>query len=230
MPSMTKRVNITTTIPVRTVTPPLSGTYKDIIMSTGDILKCISRRAIVDEILPNGTTVRLTMRNYYTDNGAGLDAAERAMGAKNEEKSAEEHKGTVLDTPVDDAENVLNTNAEESKEPEASEETATVDEGGEPDVPADEEQAPEAPATNVEEETDVEEAPVVETEETKESEASVEPAVEAEVAQANNEPPVEGEATEPKSTTKKTTNKKGSKKNSTKKPEAEPTPEAESAE
>lgn len=75
MPSMTKRVNIRTTIPVRNINPPISGTYSNIIMSTGDILKCLCKRAIVEEILPDGTIVRLNMRNYFTDNGAGLDAA-----------------------------------------------------------------------------------------------------------------------------------------------------------
>lgn len=74
MASMTKRVNIRTYIPVRSLTPPIHGTYNNIIMSTGDILKCLCKRAIVDEILPDGSTVRLTMKNYYTDNGAGLDA------------------------------------------------------------------------------------------------------------------------------------------------------------
>lgn len=74
MPAMTKRVNIRTTVAVRTVNPPISGTKTNIIMSTSDILKCLCRRAIVEEILPNGKTIRLNMNNYYLDNGAGLDA------------------------------------------------------------------------------------------------------------------------------------------------------------
>ena len=127
MPSMTKRVNVTTTIPVRTITPPLNGTYKDIIMSTGDILKCISRRAIVDEILPNGMSIRLTIGNYYKDNGAGLDAAERAAGTK-----VAEEKKPETGAPT-----------ETHEEPAAAEQTRT-----------EEEQAPEAPA-NVEPEAPV---------------------------------------------------------------------------
>lgn len=74
MPAMTKRVNIRTTVAVRTVNPPISGTKTNIIMSTSDILKCLCRRAVVEEILPNGKTIRLNMNNYYLDNGAGLDA------------------------------------------------------------------------------------------------------------------------------------------------------------
>lgn len=75
MAAMTKRVNINAPVAIRTITPPIYGTCKNIIMSTGDILKCLCKRAIVDEILPDGSTVRLTMKNYYTDNGAGLDAS-----------------------------------------------------------------------------------------------------------------------------------------------------------
>ena len=74
MPPMTKRVNVVTRIAVRTVNPPISGSYKNIIMSTSDILKCLSKRASVEEILPDGSTVKLNMKNYYLDNGAGLDA------------------------------------------------------------------------------------------------------------------------------------------------------------
>lgn len=75
MPSMTKRVNVYAQVAVRNVTPPICGTCKDIIMTTGDILKCLCKRARVEEILPNGKTIRLNMSNYYTDNGAGLDAS-----------------------------------------------------------------------------------------------------------------------------------------------------------
>lgn len=74
MPTMTKRVNINAPVAIRTITPPIYGRVSNIVMSTGDILKCLCKRAVVDEILPDGSTVRLTMKNYYTDNGAGLDA------------------------------------------------------------------------------------------------------------------------------------------------------------
>lgn len=75
MPSMTKHVNVYAQVAVRNVTPPIHGTCKDIIMTTGDILKCLCKRARVEEIMPDGSIVRLNMRNYYTDNGAGLDAS-----------------------------------------------------------------------------------------------------------------------------------------------------------
>lgn len=73
MSNMTKYVRIKTQVAVRNVNPPICGTYEGI-MTTGDILKCICKRAIVHEILPDGKTVRLNMSNYYIDNGAGLNA------------------------------------------------------------------------------------------------------------------------------------------------------------
>lgn len=82
---MTKRVNIRTTMAVRNINPPICGTCSNVIMSTGDILKCLCRRAFVEEILPDGTTVRLNMKNYYTDNGAGLDATKKVEVVKEPE-------------------------------------------------------------------------------------------------------------------------------------------------
>lgn len=203
MPSMTKRVNVTTTIPVRTITPPLNGTYKDIIMSTGDILKCISRRAIVDEILPNGMAIRLTIGNYYKDNGAGLDAAERAAGMK-----------------ITDEENIdLSNEEDEIVTPPTQEEEQA------PEVPAETEDVVDGMVkSNTDNKAEgEEETPVVETENDEtEPEASVEPDADAEAAQVTEEPPVVKEAevdteaeaaesaNEEKQTAKKTTSKKGS--------------------
>ena len=75
MPMMTKLVNINAPIAIRNIKPPIYGVCNNVVMTTGDILKCLCKRAIIDEILPDGSTVRLTMKNYYTDNGAGLDAS-----------------------------------------------------------------------------------------------------------------------------------------------------------
>lgn len=74
MPAMTKIVNIRTRVAVKNVNPPICGTVKGIVMTTGDILKCLCKRALVEEVLPDGSTIKLNMSNYYTDNGAGLDA------------------------------------------------------------------------------------------------------------------------------------------------------------
>ena len=92
MPAMTKRVNINAKVPVRDIKPPIYGTLNNIVMSTGNILKCLCKRAIVDEILPDGSTVRLTMKNYYTDNGAGLTAAPNPTKKKAAAKTAKSVK------------------------------------------------------------------------------------------------------------------------------------------
>lgn len=176
MPSMTKKVNVTTTIPVRTVTPPLSGTYKGIIMTTGDILKCISRKAIVDEILLDGTTIRLTHANYYHDNGAGLDALERESINRNEDTGNAEgfnnqDKLTEVETAEVEGTSIPCDISTDNKE-----------------ITNMQNQVPEAPAV------ETEEAPVVEIDTTEsEPEASVKSTVDAEIAQATIEPPVEEE-------------------------------------
>lgn len=105
MPTMTKKVNINAPVAIRTITPPIYGRVNGIIMTTGDILKCLCKRAIVDEILPNGSTVRLTMKNYYMDNGAGLDAKKEEVApkvTKVPESKKEEEKKTVENTKVEE--------------------------------------------------------------------------------------------------------------------------------
>lgn len=101
MAPMTKRVNVVTRIAVRNVTPPISGSYKNIVMSTSDILKLLCKRASVEEVLPDGRTVKLNMRNYYLDNGAGLDAyAGVNMDDKyNDNKDSKKGRGPLVHTP-----------------------------------------------------------------------------------------------------------------------------------
>lgn len=65
---MVKKVNIRASVPIKDFKPPIYGTCNGIEMSTGDILKCLCKHAIVEEVLPDGSTVRLDMKNYYTDN------------------------------------------------------------------------------------------------------------------------------------------------------------------
>ena len=44
----TKRVNIVAHVAIRNITPPIYGTLKDVVMTTGDILKCLCKRAKVE--------------------------------------------------------------------------------------------------------------------------------------------------------------------------------------
>ena len=101
MAPMTKRVNVVTRIAVRNVTPPISGSYKNIVMSTSDILKLLCKRASVEEVLPDGRTVKLNMRNYYLDNGAGLDAyAGVNMDDKyNDDKDSKKNRAPLVHIP-----------------------------------------------------------------------------------------------------------------------------------
>lgn len=114
MAAMTKIVNIRTRVAVRNVNPPICGTVKGIVMTTGDILKCLCKRAQVEEVLPDGTTVKLNMSNYYIDNGAGLDAKKNlpATGKKPVE-NIERFKVPVV--PVEETKKqVVETKTEEN--------------------------------------------------------------------------------------------------------------------
>lgn len=62
--TMVKKVNVIARIPVRTLTPILHGTYLGITMSVANICKCLTFRAIVEEILPDGSVIFLDMNNY----------------------------------------------------------------------------------------------------------------------------------------------------------------------
>ena len=99
----TKRVNIVAHVAIRNITPPIYGTLKDVVMTTGDILKCLSKRAKVEEILPDGSTIRLNFSNYYTDNGAGLyvKKEEKARSVKVPEAPVVKNEAPVVETKVE---------------------------------------------------------------------------------------------------------------------------------
>lgn len=66
--TMVKKVNVVARLPVRTVYPPMYGTYEGIMMSPANILKCLIHKAYVEEILEDGSTLELNMQNYNTIN------------------------------------------------------------------------------------------------------------------------------------------------------------------
>ena len=112
MPAMTKLVNVRATTAVRNIDPPIYGTVKNIIMTTGDILKCLCKRAQVEEILPDGTTVKLNMKNYFTDNGAGMFAKKPVDSSKVVNKVPDAPADTEAKAPVVET-NELTFNEEE---------------------------------------------------------------------------------------------------------------------
>lgn len=60
----TKIVNIYPSMPITTVNPPIRTTVKRVTKSVKEIRACIIARAIVEEVLSNGKTVRLDFSNY----------------------------------------------------------------------------------------------------------------------------------------------------------------------
>lgn len=122
MAAMTKRVNVQAKVAVRNTNPPVYGRHDNIVMTTSDILKCLCRRAIVDEIMPDGSLVRLNMKNYYLDNGAGLTASNPVRIVVPKEKKVVE---PVIEEPkVEEPVKVEETKEEVPETPAVEEETA----------------------------------------------------------------------------------------------------------
>lgn len=114
-----KRVNISTRLPIRSVNPPITGRKNNIELSTQDIRACILSGAFVDEILPDGSTVRLSLSNYTKDNYVAkpevkvetpVTVEEATAVEKVEEKEAE----AVVDTTVVADENEIVVSTDET--------------------------------------------------------------------------------------------------------------------
>lgn len=56
---------------VLSITPPIYRTAMGIELTESDIQRCLWAKAVVEEVLPNGTIVPLNLSNYDKDNGAG---------------------------------------------------------------------------------------------------------------------------------------------------------------
>ena len=65
---MNKIVNIYPSMAILGVNPPIRTTQIKVTKSTSEIRACIIARATVDEVLPNGKTIRLNLNNYNKDN------------------------------------------------------------------------------------------------------------------------------------------------------------------
>ena len=64
MNKITKIVNIYPTMPITGINPPIRSTVKHVTKSIDEIRTCLMARALVEEILSNGDTVRLNIGNY----------------------------------------------------------------------------------------------------------------------------------------------------------------------
>lgn len=65
---MNKVVNIYPKYAITTVNPPIRSTVYRVTKSTSEIRNCIIARAVVEEILPDGSTITLNFSNYDKDN------------------------------------------------------------------------------------------------------------------------------------------------------------------
>ena len=79
---MIKRVNVRTTTEIRNIQTPIFNSRKNITMNTMDIRTCLMKGAYVDEILNNGTVLRLNLYNYNKDNNATISTV-LDVGEKN---------------------------------------------------------------------------------------------------------------------------------------------------
>ena len=140
--TMTKRVNVRANVAIRNINPPIYGTCNNIIMTTGDILKCLCRRAQVEEILPDGHTVKLNMSNYFTDNGAGLSVS-TAVEKKNINEPAitpaTDETTDITDTVEDSCEEISSAENVEINEIDTVEDAAPIDEDVVEETPIEEE-------------------------------------------------------------------------------------------
>ena len=93
--TMVKKVNIIARLPVRTMYPPIYGTYEGISMSPANILKCILHKAYVEEVLEDGSTVELTIENY---NKVNYPVAKEEVV----EQHKPEYRRTAVDPPTMD--------------------------------------------------------------------------------------------------------------------------------
>lgn len=64
----TKRVNIYPREPITSTNPPIRGNIIATTTLLSDIKECLINNAIVEEVLPDGTTIPLTLENYNTSN------------------------------------------------------------------------------------------------------------------------------------------------------------------
>ena len=108
----TKIVNINARIPVKTVAPPIYGVKMGIEMSISDILKCLTRRAIVHQVLSDGSTVQLTTKNFREDFEGQLKMKKAA-----EAKSADKKETTEPTIVTPEVESIKEVQIEDKPEP-----------------------------------------------------------------------------------------------------------------
>ena len=110
---MQKLVNVYTKYVIRSLKGlPIRSTVKAIYLDTEDIRTCIISKAIVEEILDDGSVLPLNFANYNKDNNAQFRAA---APSKKEKKAAKvEEPAPVVETVVEEVAPVAETVVEEA--------------------------------------------------------------------------------------------------------------------
>lgn len=98
---MTKIVNINARFPIKSIVPPIYGTLKNVEMSTSNILKCLIRHAIIEEVLPDGTTIPINYKNYYTDNYKEPISKKEIIKTVSSNNKPEITKNDLIDKNID---------------------------------------------------------------------------------------------------------------------------------
>lgn len=121
----TKLVNIYPTYPIVTITPPIRCPIKNVRKSIPEIRECIIKRAVVEEILEDGTVISLDFANYDKDNSKKETLED--LFKKEEKKEFVQPEYEEIQAPVEDvAEEATETLAEEVvEEMPVEEETVT---------------------------------------------------------------------------------------------------------
>ena len=108
----TKLVNIYPTYPIVTITPPIRCPIKNVRKSIPEIRECIIKRAVVEEILEDGTVISLDFANYDKDNSKKETLED--LFKKEEKKEFVQPEYEEIQAPVEDvAEEVTETLEEE---------------------------------------------------------------------------------------------------------------------
>ena len=150
----TKLVNIYPTYPIVTITPPIRCPIKNVRKSIPEIRECIIKRAVVEEILEDGTVISLDFANYDKDNSKKETLED--LFKKEEKKEFVQPEYEEIQAPVEDiAEEVTETLAEEVVEELPVEEKTVTEEVIETPV---EEAVVEEPTTEAETVGNTEEA------------------------------------------------------------------------
>lgn len=89
------------------------GSLKETYLTVGEIIQCLQRKAYVEEVLEDGSTLQLTIMNYDKDNNANIRAKMAKEGKLETAKVVEPNK---VEVPVDVVKDVLENKVDTSNE------------------------------------------------------------------------------------------------------------------